>query len=166
MEDTENTTKEPALEIIEIAISKAKEYPNNINGFVVMPDCLRINRSNEPCDMIIGPCACGSWHSEKDWVEYFNNRNTLRTLRRKFMDNKPQTTDDRHGQEFRGNVVLMQRVIDCAKAYVESGSVNREIEYRCLNEALNKYYGTVRSSASASSFMQKVLDDPKYNMFR
>lgn len=22
--------------------------------------------TNEPCDMLIGPCACGAWHTEED----------------------------------------------------------------------------------------------------
>ena len=27
------------------------------------------NACNEPCDMLVGPCACGAWHSEdEDWV--------------------------------------------------------------------------------------------------
>jgi len=26
--------------------------------------------SNEPCDMVVGPCACGAWHSkDEDWVK-------------------------------------------------------------------------------------------------
>ena len=25
------------------------------------------NACSDPCDMLIGPCACGAWHHLKDW---------------------------------------------------------------------------------------------------
>jgi hypothetical protein len=28
----------------------------------------------DACDMIDGPCACGAWHSAKEWVEKLNRR--------------------------------------------------------------------------------------------
>ncbi len=27
------------------------------------------NACTDPCDMIDGPCACGAWHSAKEWIE-------------------------------------------------------------------------------------------------
>lgn len=33
------------------------------------------NGSNEPCDLLIGPCACGAWHGPDDWADvlrYYN----------------------------------------------------------------------------------------------
>lgn len=26
-------------------------------------------RTNEPCDMLVGPCACGAWHREHEWKQ-------------------------------------------------------------------------------------------------
>ncbi len=28
----------------------------------------RYNACTDPCDMLDGPCACGAWHSEDDWL--------------------------------------------------------------------------------------------------
>lgn len=28
------------------------------------------NGSNEPCDILDGPCACGAWHTRGDWIAY------------------------------------------------------------------------------------------------
>ena len=36
------------------------------------------NACTEPCDMIDGPCACGAWHSAKEWLEKL-----IKQLRRK-----------------------------------------------------------------------------------
>ncbi len=30
------------------------------------------NACTDPCDMIDGPCACGAWHSAKEWIEKLN----------------------------------------------------------------------------------------------
>ena len=36
--------------------------------FIVMPDHIDMhNGIHERCDMLVGPCACGTWHSLKDW---------------------------------------------------------------------------------------------------
>ena len=43
------------------------------NGMVPWPDgwtVRRYNACNEPCDMLVGPCACGAWHYETEpWVQ-------------------------------------------------------------------------------------------------
>lgn len=43
-----------------------------INGAVPWPvnwTDRHYNASHEPCDMLIGPCSCGAWHTEQeDWV--------------------------------------------------------------------------------------------------
>lgn len=37
-------------------------------SLVPMPEDIKIyNGSNETCDMLIGPCSCGGWHSIEDW---------------------------------------------------------------------------------------------------
>lgn len=51
------------------------------NGFVAWPaewTDRRYNAVNEPCDMLVGPCACGAWHYEaEEWVqEALRNHNT------------------------------------------------------------------------------------------
>jgi hypothetical protein len=34
-----------------------------------MPDTVRVrNGCHERCDAAVGPCACGAWHSLKDWA--------------------------------------------------------------------------------------------------
>jgi hypothetical protein len=42
------------------------------NGMVPWPDDwldFNYNASNEACDMLVGPCSCGAWHTlEQDWV--------------------------------------------------------------------------------------------------
>ena len=40
------------------------------NNIVVMPEKFWhkfYNACTDFCDMISGPCACGAWHSLKDW---------------------------------------------------------------------------------------------------
>ena len=32
------------------------------------------NACTEPCDMIDGPCACGAWHSAKEWLGKLNKK--------------------------------------------------------------------------------------------
>jgi hypothetical protein len=43
------------------------------SGLVPWPDDWldrHYNACNEPCDMLIGPCACGAWHCEgEQWVQ-------------------------------------------------------------------------------------------------
>ena len=50
----------------------AKQQLKRINGSVPWhPDWTdrHYNATNEPCDMLIGPCSCGAWHQEhEDWV--------------------------------------------------------------------------------------------------
>jgi hypothetical protein len=29
---------------------------------------IRYNACTEPCDMFVGPCACGAWHKTSDWA--------------------------------------------------------------------------------------------------
>jgi hypothetical protein len=44
----------------------------NKNGLLGYPQDWpsRYNACNEPCDMLIGPCACGAWHTEdEEWVQ-------------------------------------------------------------------------------------------------
>lgn len=52
--------------IVEVIL---KKYPS---GFLPWPEewtDYHYN-SNQPCDMLIGPCRCGSWHQESDqWVQ-------------------------------------------------------------------------------------------------
>lgn len=41
------------------------------NGLVPFPttEPSHHNACNDPCDMLVGPCACGAWHSvEEQWV--------------------------------------------------------------------------------------------------
>lgn len=49
------------------------------NGLLDWPDewTERVyNACNEPCDVLIGPCACGAWHHLEDWVELLNRYNS------------------------------------------------------------------------------------------
>lgn len=42
---------------------------NPDNRIKEMPDEIKIyNASSEPCDMLVGPCCCGAWHSKEDWI--------------------------------------------------------------------------------------------------
>lgn len=45
-----------------------RDLPTEQDPFVPLPKHWpkRFNASNEPCDMLVGPCACGAWHSEGD----------------------------------------------------------------------------------------------------
>lgn len=43
-------------------------------SLVRMPEHIEIyNACNEPCDVLIGPCSCGAWHSIKDWDDKIEN---------------------------------------------------------------------------------------------
>jgi len=50
-----------------------KQQLKRINGNVPWPlnwTDRHYNASQEPCDMLIGPCSCGAWHQEhEDWVQ-------------------------------------------------------------------------------------------------
>jgi hypothetical protein len=53
-----------------------------VNGLVPWPrewTDYRYNACNEPCDMLVGPCACGAWHQDsEDWVrEVLARHNTV-----------------------------------------------------------------------------------------
>lgn len=42
-----------------------------VNGIVCWPEDWTDRRYNsqEPCDVLVGPCSCGAWHDEnEDWV--------------------------------------------------------------------------------------------------
>lgn len=42
----------------------------NSNGLLGWPEAWTRrfhNAINEPCDMLIGPCACGAWHHADEW---------------------------------------------------------------------------------------------------
>ena len=51
--------------------------PDPVSGLLPWPDAWksrRYNACNEPCDMLIGPCACGGWHfADENWVRYYLN---------------------------------------------------------------------------------------------
>lgn len=35
---------------------------------VAMPVHIKYyNGNSQPCDLLIGPCCCGAWHTEADW---------------------------------------------------------------------------------------------------
>jgi hypothetical protein len=48
-------------------------HVNQQSGLLSWPDDwfdYRYNACNKPCDMLIGPCACGAWHKIKeDWIQ-------------------------------------------------------------------------------------------------
>ena len=48
-------------------------YTNQQSGLLPWPDDwldYRYNACNDPCDMLIGPCACGAWHTvDEKWVQ-------------------------------------------------------------------------------------------------
>jgi hypothetical protein len=66
-----------ARSIIELFVAlrsrAAKQQLRRINGVVPWPlnwTDRHYNASQEPCDMLIGPCSCGAWHQEhEDWVQ-------------------------------------------------------------------------------------------------
>ena len=66
-----------AYSIIELFVAlrsrAAKQQLRRINGTVPWPlnwTDRHYNASQEPCDMLIGPCSCGAWHQEhEDWVQ-------------------------------------------------------------------------------------------------
>jgi len=31
------------------------------------PPFIRYNAHSDPCDVLVGPCACGAWHSKEEW---------------------------------------------------------------------------------------------------
>ena len=48
------------------------------NGLLGWPDEWterHYNACNEPCDMLIGPCACGAWHTPECWTAELNRYN-------------------------------------------------------------------------------------------
>lgn len=54
--------------------NEQKLRPRDGNGLVAMPEKFIGEFSNactDPCDMIIGPCACGASHHIRDWPEWF-----------------------------------------------------------------------------------------------
>jgi hypothetical protein len=50
-----------------------KRRLERVNGLVPWPEDWpdrHFNASREPCDMLIGPCSCGAWHTEtEEWVQ-------------------------------------------------------------------------------------------------
>lgn len=50
-------------------VMRLKRYISSINNCEVWPDDWpRHYNSNEPCDMLVGPCCCGAWHQEGDFT--------------------------------------------------------------------------------------------------
>ena len=44
------------------------------NGMIAMPEYVEMhNGTHERCDMLIGPCACGAWHTIECWDEKIGN---------------------------------------------------------------------------------------------
>jgi hypothetical protein len=78
-----NTRRNAVNSIIELfaAFQKPSTLPNPpkyripraSNGLVPWPNewaDRHFNACKEPCDMLIGPCACGAWHTESEpWVQ-------------------------------------------------------------------------------------------------
>jgi hypothetical protein len=53
-------------------LREAQPDPNNV-GFP--PGHRRLyNACTEPCDMLVGPCACGAWHHWDDWKVFVYRR--------------------------------------------------------------------------------------------
>lgn len=56
-------------------MSKQTLYHNGLLGWPQEWTERNYNGCNEPCDMLIGPCACGAWHHAEDWddaLRYYN----------------------------------------------------------------------------------------------
>lgn len=48
------------------------------DGLLGWPDewlTRHFNASHDPCDMLIGPCACGAWHKATDWDDVLAHYN-------------------------------------------------------------------------------------------
>lgn len=44
------------------------------NKLTPMPDVVVVfNGTSQRCDMLIGPCCCGAWHTLDDWKNVINN---------------------------------------------------------------------------------------------
>lgn len=50
-----------------------------------MPEGVRRYNAGIQCDMAIGPCACGAWHSAQHAIDWFGEcvRNAEKSLRRR-----------------------------------------------------------------------------------
>ncbi len=49
--------------VVLVAYSGLVPWPNDWKDY-------RHNACNDPCDMLVGPCACGGWHSKDEyWVK-------------------------------------------------------------------------------------------------
>ncbi len=51
-------------------MSKWTLYLHPISGLLAWPELWTLryfNGNNEPCDMLVGPCACGAWHHAEEW---------------------------------------------------------------------------------------------------
>jgi hypothetical protein len=64
--------------LIEMFVAMRARTPNRqlvrVNGLVPWPDDWtadrHFNADSQPCDMLVGPCACGAWHIETEpWVQ-------------------------------------------------------------------------------------------------
>lgn len=57
---------------------RPKQRIERVNGLVAWPQGwtdYHHNASREPCDMLVGPCSCGAWHTEDEpWVQDTLNR--------------------------------------------------------------------------------------------
>ncbi|MHB8108286.1 MAG: hypothetical protein ACYDH4_12820 [Candidatus Cryosericum sp.] len=67
------TRRQATDSLVSLFIQLRKQRLPRVNGRVLWPeDWLdrHYNASNEPCDMLVGPCSCGAWHMESDdWVQ-------------------------------------------------------------------------------------------------
>lgn len=50
------------------------------NSFVPLPSHITKRNGGQTCDMAIGPCACGAWHSESEWEQYVQLQNDRRSF--------------------------------------------------------------------------------------
>ena len=43
-----------------------------------MPDGIKIyNSCTDPCDVLVGPCVCGAWHTAEDWEDKIENHQKI-----------------------------------------------------------------------------------------
>lgn len=82
----------------------SKPVINTQSGMAVWPEDWPLRfQTNEPCDMAVGPCACGAWHQAgdfelRDGVLYDNGKPDTRA-RSKRTDTVQSPTPSRAGRE-------------------------------------------------------------------
>lgn len=67
-----------------------------MSGWIIDYTGKRYNGSNEPCDMWVGPCSCGAWHTQDEYddlIEFLIEPNSNRTHKKQEKSTWPDDPD-------------------------------------------------------------------------